>query len=151
MCTCGVTCVQPCDCKCDSKFGSNWGHPEIDRIHTITSKEHPVNFILGALYITYWHLRQALFSPPPFLHSGHLPWFAVQTRPCTLGRRQARKGLIWRFLFVCLFVSFFFWHLKQTVQRTEHCVPPGGSVVDSYVRFLPGSRAEPHWHWHTPN
>lgn len=32
------------------------GNAEIDHIHTITSKEHPANCILGALYITNSHL-----------------------------------------------------------------------------------------------
>lgn len=53
----------------DSKLRNNWGHPEIDQIHTITSKEYPVNCILGTLKFRNFtsHPWQALFSKPPFI------------------------------------------------------------------------------------
>lgn len=65
---------------------------------------------------------------------------------CThAGLQRGKKGIDLE-VFVCLFVrlSFFLGFSGKTVQRTEHGVPPGSLVVDSYVRSLPGSRAEPH-------
>lgn len=50
-CLCASVCGRLRDCRCGSKIGNNWRHPEIEQMHTrtITSKEHPVYCILGTL------------------------------------------------------------------------------------------------------
>lgn len=138
-------CLQACDCECDSKFGSNWGHPGIDQInrHTATSKEHPVNCILGTLTV----VAQAWEIHFPDI----LRWTSC---PFCWGRQPAKtKALYSTGLFSCPSPVVGLWSrnvpiqskkkgkivilFSQTVSADrgeEHCVPTGGLVVGSYVR-----------------
>lgn len=146
LCVC-VLCVQACDSECDSKFGNNWGHPGKDQIdtRTITSKEHPVNCILGSFDCFCTPAWKIHF--PDTLYLASCPFLLRKTNSSNKSSVQQRLLFLCPSPVVCLQgrnvpiqISLkeeeCFLDSHSAERGWEHCVPPGGLVVGSYVRLV---------------